>query len=147
MPSALLTMTLAPVFLVIPLISRWNGLAGRISMLLAGNANTVFTIFVLGMNSGSIVFLFPCAVLAAISFRASERWLETAAIALIFLIWLVLLLHAPTGIHHYDDTAQRKIVVLNCISVAVLMVLFGWLKIVIKTQPWLPDSVESRQID
>jgi hypothetical protein len=135
MPSALLTMLLAPLFLVIPLISLRNGLAGRISVILAGNANTVFTKWVLGTNSGSALFLLPCAVLAAISFRASERRLQIATIMLPFLIWVFLQRYAPAGLHHYDELADRKIVILNGISVSILIGLFGWLKIAIKARP------------
>jgi len=51
---------------MIPLISVWNGLAGRVGVRPAGKANTVFTMWVLGVNSGSTLFLLPCAILAAI---------------------------------------------------------------------------------
>jgi uncharacterized membrane protein YkvI len=128
-------MMLAPVFMSIPLISLRNGLAGRVSVILAGNANTVFTVWVLGMHSGSAIFLLPCAVLAAISLRASERRLKIATIALPFLIWFFLQRHAPAGLHHYDASADRKIVILNGISVSVLIGLFGWLKFVIRARP------------
>jgi len=134
-PSALLTMALAPVFLVVPLVSNWNSLAARIIVILAGNANTVFTIWVLGMNSGSAIFHFPCAVMAAISFHRSERWLKITTIILPLLIWLLLQHHAPAGLHHYDNLAERRIFGLNIIIVCVLIGLFGWLKIAIAARP------------
>jgi len=134
-------MALAPVFLVIPLISVWNGLAGRVGLLLAGNANTIFTVWVLGVNSGSTLFLLPCAVLAAMSFRAPERCLKITITSLPLFIWLILQLHAPTGVHHYDNISARRIVVLNFVSVTVLISLFGWLKFMAMTKPRLSSAL------
>ncbi len=74
-PTALLTAALAPLFLVIPLIARRSGLLGRVATPMAGIANTVFTLSILGADSGTALFLAPCTALAAISFRRRERWL------------------------------------------------------------------------
>jgi hypothetical protein len=125
-PSALLTVTLAPVFLMIPWVSRRNGLLGRAAMPLAGIANTVFTVWILGMASGSALFLAPCAALAALLFRKSERWLMIALTALPLIVWFVLRYHAPTPLHHYDAATDDRLLTLNAISIAVLVTLFGW---------------------
>jgi len=127
-PSSLLTMALAPAFLLIPLVTRWSGLLGRVAMLLAGLANTVFTVWVLGERSGTELFLVPCAVLAAMSFRRPERGLMLAFTALPIVIWYVLRDHAPAPLHHYDAGAARELFVLNAISIGVLIAAFGWLQ-------------------
>jgi hypothetical protein len=69
LPTALLTLALAPIFVAIPLLSRRNGLLGRIAMLLTGVANTIFTIWVLGEQSGTAFFLIPWGALASALFR------------------------------------------------------------------------------
>lgn len=73
-PTALLTIAMVPMFLAIPLLSRKSGLLGRITMPVTGVANTVWTVRILGVASGTELFLMPCAVLAALLFRRTERW-------------------------------------------------------------------------
>src|ERR1700749_3786366 len=48
LPSALLTMAMAPIFLTVPLISRRSSLGGRLAMPVFGLINTVFTVWILG---------------------------------------------------------------------------------------------------
>lgn len=127
-PTSLLTVALTPLFLVIPLISRRSGLLGRVATPLAGIANTVLTVWVLGVSSGTALFLAPCTALAAISFRRKERWLMLLLTALPLAVFYVLQHHAPTPLHHYDAEAARELFVLNVISVSVLGVAFGWIQ-------------------
>jgi len=125
-PSALLTVALAPVFLAIPFLSRRSGLLGRIATPVVGLANTVFTIWVLGMASGTALFLAPCAALAALLFRRTERWVMLALTALPLLVWYALLYHAPVPLHRYGPAAAQRLFSLNAISISVLISLFGW---------------------
>jgi hypothetical protein len=128
LPTALLTVALAPIFVAIPLLSRRNGLLGRIAMLLAGVANTVFTIWILGEESGTAFFLIPCAALASILFRRTERWLMLCFTLLPLAVWCVLQDHAPVPLHRYDKQAAQEMFTLNIFSVAVLIATFGWLQ-------------------
>ncbi len=128
-PSALLTVALAPVFLAIPLLSRRSGLLGRAATPLVGLANTVFTIWVLGMASGTALFLAPCAALAALLFRRAERWLMLALTALPLLVWYALLYHPPVPLHRYGGDAAQRLFGLNAISISVLISLFGWFQV------------------
>lgn len=128
LPTALLTMALTPLFLVIPLISQRSGLLGRVATLLMGIANTVFTLWILGANSGTALFFAPCTALAALSFRRSERWLMMSFTALPLAVFYVLK-HVPlVPLHHYDAEAAEGLFVLNLISVSVLCGAFGWLQ-------------------
>ena len=127
-PTALWTAALTPLFLLIPLLSRRSGLLGRVATPLAGIANTVLTLWVLGEGSGTALFLGPCAVLAAYSFRQRERGLMLVMTALPLATYFVLR-HAPlTPLHRYDAEAARSLFVLNAISVGVLVAAFGWLQ-------------------
>ena len=127
-PTSLLTMALAPLFLVIPLISRRNGLLGRVATPLAGIANTVFTVWILGANSGTALFLAPCTALAAFSFRRRERWLMLLLTLLPLAVYYVLQRDAIVPLHHYDAKAAQSLFVLNVMSVSVLGAAFGWLQ-------------------
>ena len=128
LPTALLTLALAPVFVAIPLLSRRSGLLGRIAMLLLGIANTVFTIWVLGEESGTAFFLIPCGALASILFRRAERWLMLCFTLLPLAVWCVLRDHALVPLHRYDKQAMQEMLTLNVFSVAVLIATFGWLQ-------------------
>ena len=125
-PSALLTVTLAPVFLLIPWLSRRSGLLGRVATPAVGVANTIFTIWILGPSSGTALFLAPCAALAALLFRRSERWLMLALATLPLIVWYGLLYFPPTPLHRYDPSAATRLFALDAISISVLIGLFGW---------------------
>ena len=127
-PTAWWTMSLAPLFLVIPPIARRSGSWGRVLMPVAGIANTVFTIWILGSDSGTILFLAPCTLLAAISFRRSERWLMLVLTILPLAVFYGLR-HVPLkSLHHYDPEAAKQLFNLNVISVSVLAAAIGWLQ-------------------
>ena len=128
LPTALLTMALAPVFLLIPLVARRNGLWGRMMMLITGIANTVFTIWILGNNTGTDLFLAPCAALAAILFRQTERWLMLTFTTVPLIVWYMMQYHAPIPLHQYGIQIAHEIFNLNAISVSVLITSFGWLQ-------------------
>lgn len=130
-PTCLLTVALAPVFLLIPPLSRRSSLAGRIATPTIGIVNTVYTVWVLGMASGTALFLAPCAALAALLFRRSERWLMIGLTLLPVVVWYVLRTHAPEPWHHYDAPAARNLIALNAISIGVLAALFGWVQTLI----------------
>ena len=127
-PTSLLTMTLAPLFMVIPPISRRNGLLGRVATPLLSIANTVFTVWILGASSGTALFLAPCAMLAAFSFRRSERGWMLLLTSLPLAIFYLLQHHAPPPLHHYGVEAAGQLFVLNVISISVLGSAFGWLQ-------------------
>jgi hypothetical protein len=127
-PTSLLTMALAPLFMLIPPISRRNGLLGRMATPLLGIVNTVYTVWILGASSGTALFLVPCAVLAAFSFRRSERWWMLLFTTLPLVAFYLLQHHAPQPLHHYDAEAAKQLFVLNVISISVLGSAFGWLQ-------------------
>ena len=94
-----------------------------------GILNTIFTIWILGINSGTEVFLIPCAALAALIFRTKERWLMLLLTALPLVVWYLLQQHPPTPLHQYDTDSAHELFVLNVCSIGVLIVLFGWFQV------------------
>ena len=125
-PSGALTVAMAPAFLTVPWLSRRRSLAGRVATPVLGVANTVLTVWILGMASGTALFLAPCAALSAMLFRKSERWLMLVLTTLPLIVWYVLTAHAPAPLHRYDAAANSRLFALNAISISVLISLFGW---------------------
>ncbi|MCW8307361.1 hypothetical protein AruPA_09970 [Acidiphilium sp. PA] len=131
LPTSLLTITFTPVFLLIPALSRRNARAARIAMPLFGIANAIFTTWILGVASGSELFLVPCAALSSMTFRHNERWLMTGLTALPLVVWYVMLGHAPAPLHRYGPAALHQLFILNTISPGILLIIFGWFRLAI----------------
>jgi MASE7 protein len=129
LPSSLLTASMTPLFLAVPMISRRSSLIGRLATPVLGIINTIFTIWILGMNSETEVFLVPCAALAALIFRRRERLLMLGLTLLPLIVWY-LLQHLPiTPLHQYNTSVAHELAVLNVCSIGVLIVLFGWFQV------------------
>jgi hypothetical protein len=71
--SAWLTLLSTPFFAAVPTIARRHSLFGRAMLPLAGVANTMLGVKLLGTGSAVELFLLPCILLAAILFRPGER--------------------------------------------------------------------------
>ena len=70
--AAWLTLCVFPIFLAVPLITKWHSLCGRVLLTIAGIGNTLFCTWLLGEASGTQLFLLPCITLAALVFRRTE---------------------------------------------------------------------------
>jgi hypothetical protein len=93
-------------------------------MPMAGIANTIWTVWILGISSGSELFLMRCAAVAALLFRRSERWLMIVLTLLPLAVWYVLRDHATAPLHHHGADAADRLFALNAISIGVLICLF-----------------------
>jgi hypothetical protein len=129
LPSSLLTMAMAPLFLAVPILARRHSLAGRVATPALGLLNTIFTVWILGPTSGTEVFLLPCAALAALLFRRAERLLMLGFTLLPLMVWCLLRRYPIPALHEYSASVAADLVVLNVWSIAVLIVLFGWFQV------------------
>ncbi|MDE1895606.1 MAG: hypothetical protein KGH91_00880 [Rhodospirillales bacterium] len=120
LPFCLLTALATPAFLIVPWLSRHSSLGGRLALPIIGTVNTIWCLKLLGPASGVGLFLFPCILLAALLFRAAERWLclglATLALVLYFLSGHIL--GAPVIPLNADEAGIMT--VLNAASVATL---------------------------
>jgi hypothetical protein len=142
LPSSLLTASMTPLFLAVPMMARRSSLLGRVATPVLGVANTIFTIWILGINSGTEVFLAPCAALAALIFRQTERLWMLGLTMLPLVVWYLLQQHPPTPLHQYDASVARELVVLNVCSIGVLIGLFGWFQVDIYRKMETPRASE-----
>ena len=122
---ALFTFLSTPFFLAVPAVARWNSLAGRALLPLAGIANTVLSAKVFGVGSGVEIFLAPCVVLAGLLFRPGERRIAFVLMAIAFATFAGL--HARYGApwHPYSADQYAAFVRLNALSAGGLLAFVG----------------------
>jgi hypothetical protein len=94
-----------PFFLAVPWLSRINTLAGRALLPIAGVGNGILCAKLFGVQSAVEVFLIPCAVLAMLLFRPTERLLGYALAALAFGAFLFL--HGNYGAPYQSYTSEE----------------------------------------
>lgn len=118
-PVSLATMAASPFFLAIPWLSRRSAVAARMALPVVGIANTVWTAALLGPATGVAVFLFPCLLLAMLS------WREKAALFVLLGAGLAAqqaLLRWPwPALSGLDPVVQGNLVALNAMSVGALI--------------------------
>lgn len=118
--AAFYTFLSTPFFLAVPAIARWNTLAGRALLPLAGIGNTVLCAQLFGVQSAVEIFLIPCAVLALLLFRPKERYVGFAVTGLAFLCFLVLHEQYGTPAVSYGVTEYEALMRLNIVSASAL---------------------------
>ena len=79
---SLVTFLSTPFFLAVPAVARLSSLAGRAMLPIVGIVNTLVSARFLGAASGAELFLFPCAMIAGMSLRASEHGAMLGILAL-----------------------------------------------------------------
>ena len=119
--ASLLTLLSAPFFASIPAVARRSSLMGRAMLPIVGVGNTLLSIKAFGYESGVALFLGPCAMIAGMALRPSERPAMLAALAFAFAAFA---LHGWIGapVHQFSPEAYGRFVSLNAWSVASLTV-------------------------
>ena len=125
MPWLLLTQLVFPVFLAVPAITRRRPLLGRLTLCLAGTANTVLGTWLLGERAGVELFLVPCITLASLVFGAGERGLMLLVAALPLCAYYFLHGHYGAPPLLYADEAYATLFTMNAISVGTLSIFLG----------------------
>jgi hypothetical protein len=123
--SAWLTLLSTPFFAAVPAIARRHSLLGRAMLPLAGVANTMLGVKLLGTASGVELFLLPCILLAAILFRPGER----AVMAPVLLAPVAAYLGADRilgpPLHAFSAEEYRSMIALHAASVGALTAFIG----------------------
>jgi hypothetical protein len=88
-PAGWLTLIATPFFLAVPAVTRRSALLGRLMVPGFGAANCVFGSWVLGPQSGTPLFLIPCAILAALLYRPRERLWRLGLLGAVLAAFLV----------------------------------------------------------
>jgi hypothetical protein len=119
--ASLGTLLAAPFFLAIPFVARHAPLAARIALPLVGAIDTLFETRLFGTGSGTELFLAPCMMLAALSFRAREAWWQRGVAAFTFLAFVFSRHAIGPPLHAWSETDLSILLNLNAFAVASLM--------------------------
>ncbi len=119
-PAGWLTLLATPVFLGIPAVTRRNPLLGRLLVPGFGATNCVFGTWVLGPQSGTSLFLIPCAILAALLYRPGERLLRLGLLGAVLAAFVVCAYWLPSLTDLAPETSAA-ITRLNSFSVICLI--------------------------
>jgi hypothetical protein len=114
-----------PFFAAIPAVARRFPLIGRAMLPLVGAANTMLTTRALGAASGAELFLFPCAMAAAMAFRAKERGAMLTVLCVLALAYFGLHDRFGPPWHVFSSEAYARFSNLNIASVAGLTLLIA----------------------
>lgn len=118
--AAWFTFLSTPFFLAVPVVARWNSVAGRALLPLTGVGNTVLSAWLFGTDSAVEIFLVPCGVIALLLFRPQERVIALALGGLAFGAFL--LLHDAYGqpLAIYSAKEYAALARLNLVSASML---------------------------
>ena len=123
----LLTFLSTPLFALVPAASRRHPLAGKALLVVAGIANTILSTWAFGKASAVEIFLLPCALIAALLFRPSERAVGFALIGAAGLAWFWLGGLYPPALHAYSAEEYGRFASLNIGSASTLTIFVGLL--------------------
>jgi len=115
----------APVFLAIPFMARHSPIIARISLPIVGAFDTLFETRLFGQSSGTELFFGACIMLAAVSFRTEEKWIQRGVAALVFAVFLLSRHTGGPPLHDWSDADLTVLLDLNIFAVACLMALIA----------------------
>jgi hypothetical protein len=120
--ASFITLFSTPFFLAVPAVARLSSLAGRAMLPIVGICNTLASAQAFGAASGVELFLCPCAMIAGMSLRYSERIAMLAIVG--FALGGFVLLHdsAVEVSTLFSSVEYATFVSLNVWSVAALIV-------------------------
>jgi hypothetical protein len=118
---SLLTFLSTPFFLAIPWVARRSSILGRAMLPLVGASNAFFCAKIFGQASGVELFLCPCAMIAGMAFRSSERKVMLGTIGVLFIGFMVLHDRYGAPFHLFSQPEYRSFLSMNAVSVAALI--------------------------
>jgi hypothetical protein len=121
--TSLVTFLSTPFFVAVPAVARrWPG-AGKALLPLTGIGNTFLCAKAFGEASTVELFLLPCVIIAAMSFRRDERSWAIGVIAVAVVGFLALHGRYGAPLHVFSKDEYASFTSMNAISVACLTVL------------------------
>ncbi|AVT78109.1 hypothetical protein RPPS3_40470 [Rhodopseudomonas palustris] len=125
MPWLLLTLLSFPCFLAVPALARLQSRLGRVTLSLIATGNTIFCTWLLGVPSGVELFLLPCAMLASVLFRPSERLLMLPLSGVPVAAYLFLHDRYAPPPHSYQPAEYAGLFSMNAFSAAMISIFIG----------------------
>jgi hypothetical protein len=124
---SLLEVPVSLVFFAMPWVSRRWSLPGRALPPLIGTANALFCMKIMGEASGNALFLVPCVVVAALSFRSNERWVMLPLVWLPVAAFLLSIDRLGPPLSPFTDAEFAVMLRLNAVSAGLFVGFIGML--------------------
>jgi len=124
---SLLEIPASLLFFAIPWVARRSSRLGRALPSLIGTVNTLFCMKIMGEASGNALFLVPCVMVAALSFRTSERWIMLPLVWLPVAAFLLSIDRLGPPLSPFTDAEFAAMLRLNAISVGIFAGFIGML--------------------
>jgi hypothetical protein len=122
---ALATLWVTPILAAVPALSKRSPFVGRIVFSLAATLNSAVCTKALGEESGTALFFLPCAMLAAMLFRRTERWAMIALVGLAIGLFVALAGRYGAPLHIFSADEYAAIFRLNSITVGVTVAMLA----------------------
>lgn len=110
---SLWTLVAMPLFVALPFVSSRSAAGARLGLVAAGIADTGFASLMFGAGTGAIYFVFPCLMLAALSFTPAERWRSRGLVATAFLLFAIVASADFRGVHLWSVDEAKTLSALN----------------------------------
>lgn len=114
-------------FFAIPWVARRSSLLGRALPSLVGTVNSLFCMKIMGEASGNALFLVPCVMVAALSFRANERWVMLPLVWLPVAAFLLSIDRLGLPLSPFTEAEYAAMLRLNAVSVGIFVGFIGML--------------------
>ena len=119
--ASLGTLIAVPFFLLIPLIAGRMPLAARAALPAIGTVDTLLATKIFGNDAGTALFLAPCIMLVALSFRPRQAWWQRIAGLLVFLVFIITHWGLGDALFVFSAAELATLRSINIVSVASLM--------------------------
>lgn len=123
--TSALTLLSIPFFLAVPLMAKRSSFYARLALPLIGTVDTVFETWIFGRASATLVFLAPCVLLAALSFRPDEKWTQRGLSCFIYGCFAACWWLIGQPIYPWSSDQLSTLLGVNAFAVASLMAFIG----------------------
>lgn len=93
----------------------------RLGIVIVGMIDTILISFLLGGDSGALLFLFACTILAGVVFYDDEKWVSRVLISVSFLAFLTLEGRVGPSVTAISASDMQTLYFINVSGVAALM--------------------------
>ena len=123
--ASLATLIAAPFYAAAAYLAPRAPLAARVATPAVGLADTLLATKVFGQGSGTEIFLFACALLAALAFRPHEAWWSRGLIGLIFVAFVAMRFAGGAALYALPADQLGRLLDINVLSAASLFAFIG----------------------
>jgi hypothetical protein len=123
--ASLATLLFAPLYAAVPYLARRSARGARLALPLVGLADTLYATKMFGPDAGTELFLFPCALLAIVGFRAREAVASRILTLAVYVAFVALHGRYGAPLQAWAPDESARLFILNAFAVASLTAFIG----------------------